>query len=403
MADEVDRIDIAAPAFKADPWLTLARLRGERPVAEVRFGRRRAWLVTRYADASTALKHPGLVKDRLRALGVGGLPRWLPGSILAVSRNMLDVDDPDHRRLRALVQPAFNPRLVESLRGRVAALSEERLDAIAKQGSTDLIADYAAPIPTTVIAELLGIPVADRHRFRLWTERIVVADTSAWAMLRALPSIIAFIRYLRRLIDRKRGNPAEDVISVLLAAEADGDPLTADEVLAMAFLLLIAGHETTVNLIGNGVLALIEHPRELERLRADPSTIGTAVEEILRFSGPLMIATERYASEDIAIGGVAIPRGSLVYVGLASANRDPQTFADADRFDIGRQPNRHLAFGDGLHFCLGSALARMEGQVAIEAFVRKFAHIERKPGTLKWKGGSTLRGMESLPLRVIAG
>jgi cytochrome P450 PksS len=316
---------------------------------------------------------------------------------------MLDLDDPDHRRLRALVQPAFNPRLVERLRSRVEMLSEELLDGIARRGSTDLIVDFAEPIPTTIIAELLGIPVEDRRRFRAWTERIVIADASGWAMLRAVPSFIAFMRNLRRQIEAKRANPGDDILSSLLAADAGGDRLSGDEVLAMAFLLLVAGHETTVNLIGNGVLALLDHPAEIERLRADPSLIATAVEEMLRFNGPLMIATERYASEDLRIGGTAIPRGSLVYVCIASANRDDGAFPEPDRFDVARQPNRHLAFGDGLHFCLGSALARMEGQVAIASLVRRFARIERQPGTLRWKGGATLRGLESLPLSVSGG
>ena len=394
--------DIASPAFKADPWPTLARLREEAPVSKVRLGRREAWLISRYTDATTALKHPTLAKDKLRALGAMGLPRWMPDFVLALSRNMLDLDDPDHRRLRALVQPAFNPRLLERLRARVESLSAELLDEIERRGSTDLIADYAAPIPTTIIAELLGIPAADRHRFRRWTERIVVADTSNWAILRALPSILAFIGYLRRLIARKKAEPGDDIISSLLAAEAKGDRLSGDEVMAMAFLLLVAGHETTVNLIGNGVLALLDHPEQLERLRGDESLASTAVEEILRYSGPLMIATERYASEDVEFGGTTIRRGSLVYVGLASANRDPAAFPDPDRFDIGRQPNRHIAFGDGLHFCLGSALARMEGQICIAALVRRFAQIElaTAPAGLKWKGGATLRGLETLPLRI---
>lgn len=394
--------DIASAVFKQDPWPVLADLREHAPVSEVRVGRKKAWLITRHEDATAALKHPHLVKDRLRALGVGGLPSWLPAVVHAVSRNMLDLDDPDHRRLRALVQPAFNPRLVERLRGRVETLSEELLDRIARRGSTDLIADFAAPIPTTIIAELLGIPVADRHRFRRWTERIVVADASGWAMVRAVPSLIAFIRYLRRLIVAKRAEPGDDVVSALIEAEAEGDRLSRDEVLAMAFLLLVAGHETTVNLIGNGVLALLDHPAELEKLRADPSLIATAVEEILRFAGPLMIATERYASEDLVIGTAAIARGSLVYVCVASANRDSAVFPEPDRLDVARQPNRHLAFGDGLHFCLGSALARMEGQVAIASLLRRFGRIERQPGTLRWKGGATLRGLESLPLTVTA-
>ena len=395
-------LDIASPGFKADPWPTLTKLQAEHAVARVRAGRRPAWLVTRYEDAVAAFKHPDLVKDRHSASGKRPMPRWMPGFAQALSRNMLDLDDPDHRRLRALVQPAFNPRLVERLRSRVQALSEERLDVISDAGSTDLIPDYAAPIPTTVIAELLGIPVEDRTRFRAWTERIVIADTSDWAMMRALPSILVFVRYLRGLVEAKRHEPGEDLISSLLAAEADGERLSRDEVLAMAFLLLVAGHETTVNLIGNGLLALIENPEQQQRLRDDPSIAASAVEEVLRYSGPLMISTERYARADMEFGGARLRKGDLVYVSLAAANRDPTIFPDGDTFDILRSPNRHLAFGDGMHFCLGSALARMEGQIAIAALVSRFKDIRIEGGVngLRWKNGATLRGMERLRLSV---
>jgi cytochrome P450 PksS len=396
------QIDIAARAFKADPWPVLSRLRAEGPIAKVRAGRRAAWLITSYSDAVAALKDPALLKDKSRAVGAPGMPRWLPASARALGRNMLDLDDPDHRRLRKLVQPAFSPRLMERLRDRVAMLCTQLLDTISDRGSFDLIADYAAPVPTTIIAELLGIPAEDRLRFRGWTEKIVIADTSEWAMLRALPSIWAFVRYLKALIEEKRRNPGDDVITGLLAAEAEGDRLSADEVMAMAFLLLVAGHETTVNLIGNGILALTEEPSQYERLRGDPQLAPSTVEEVLRFSGPLMISTERYAGADMSLAGVEVLRGSLVYVSLASANRDDKAFPDADRFDIGRSPNSHLAFGDGRHFCLGSALARMEGELAVGAFVRRFREVRlaTEPRHLQWKGGVTLRGLKSLPVQV---
>jgi cytochrome P450 PksS len=391
-------VDIAAAAFKADPWPVLARLRSEAAVSRVRAGTRPAWLITRYAEAVAALKDPALVKDKSAISGRTPMPRWMPAFAQALGRNMLDLDDPDHRRLRALVQPAFTPRLIERLRERVRTLSGELLDRMPERGTIDVIDEYAAPIPTTIIAEMLGIPPADRFRFRRWTEHIVVADTSDWAMLRAMPSILAFVRYLRRLIEDKRRNPADDVISALLAAEAEGDRLSADEVMAMAFLLIVAGHETTVNLIGNGILALIEHPDALLRIREDPAFVVPALEEILRFSGPLMISTERYARENLDLGGAKVRKGDLVYVSLAGANRDPAAFARPDRFDIGRAPNRHIAFGDGLHFCLGSALARMEGRVAIDAFVSRFGRLglAEDRSRLAWKGGATLRGLHAL-------
>ena len=399
----MEPIDIAAPAFKADSYATLRRLREERPVAEVRVGRRRrVWLVSRYEDAVTALKHPLLIKDRFAMLAATGMPlgSWMPAFARPLARNMLDIDDPDHRRLRAIVQPAFNPRLIERMRARVTELTGQLLDGLAARGSFDLVADYAMPIPTTIIAEMLGVPVRDRAKFHRWSRTIVHADASNLAMLTALPSIWSFVRYLRRLIEEKRREPADDLISALIAAEAEGDRLSADEVLAMAFLLLVAGHETTVNLIGNGVLTLIEHSEALERLGREPEAVKPAVEEMLRFCGPLMTATERYASEDLELGGAAIPRGSLVYVSVASANRDEAAFPEADWFLIEREPNRHLAFGDGKHFCLGSALARMEGQIALGAFAERFpnARLTADRSRLRWKGGVTLRGLTSLPL-----
>lgn len=398
-------IDIIAPAFKADPYVTLRRLRGECPVAEVLVGRRRkVWLVTRYENAVAALKHPLLIKDKFAMLAATGMPlgSWMPAFVRPLARNMLDIDDPDHRRLRSIVQPAFNARLIERMRARVTELTDELLDGLAARGSFDMMADFAMPIPTTIIAEMLGVPAADRARFHRWTSRIVLADTSNVAMLTALPSVWSFVRYLRRLIEEKRRQPADDLISALVLAEAEGERLGADEVLAMAFLLLVAGHETTVNLIGNGALALIEHPAAMARLREEPEAVKPAVEEMLRFCGPLMTATERYATEALELGGATIPRGSLVYVSLASANRDEGAFLEADRFRIEREPNRHLAFGDGMHFCLGSSLARMEGQIALGAFAARFPHarLAADRSRLRWKRGVTLRGLASLPLAI---
>ena len=401
----VEQIDIAAPAFKADPYAALRRLREERPVAQVRVGRRRSvWLVTRYEDAVAALKHPLLIKDKFAMLAATGMPlgAWMPGFARPLARNMLDIDDPDHRRLRAIVQPAFNPRLIERMRARVAELTGELLDGLAARGSFDLVADYAMPLPTTIIAEMLGVPVRDRAKFHRWTRTIVLADSSNLAMLTALPSVWSFVRYLRRLIEEKRREPADDLISALVLAKAEGERLDADEVLAMAFLLLVAGHETTVNLIGNGMLALIEHPEALARLREDPEAVKPAVEEMLRYCGPLMTATERYASEELELGDTTIPQGSLVYVSVASANRDQAAFPQADQFLIGREPNRHLAFGHGMHFCLGSSLARLEGQIALGAFASRFPNVRLAVdrSRLRWKGGVTLRGLLSLPLAI---
>ena len=264
----------------------------------------------------------------------------------------------------------------------------------------DLIHDYALPIPTTIIAEMLGVPVQDRHTFHRWSSTIVASNPSGWGMLKAMPNAMAFMRYIRKLIATRRANPQDDLISALVQAEEAGDQLSEDELLAMIFILLVAGHETTVNLIGNGMLALLEHPDQLEKLRDDPALIKPAVEELLRYSSPVETATERYAREDITIAGVTIPRGALVFAVIASANRDERQFANPDTLDITRQPNRHLAFGQGAHYCVGAPLARLEGQIAINTLLRRSSALRLAvpPGAVRWRRALVLRGLESLPV-----
>ena len=317
---------------------------------------------------------------------------------------MLDLDEPDHRRLRNLVQKAFTPRVVDEMRPRIELIATNHLDAIERRAekTADLIADYASPIPVTVIADLLGVAEHDRARFHRWSNHIVAADTSAWHKVRAIPSGFAFIMFLRRLIRQRRNALQGDLLSRLIEVQDDGDHLSADELLAMCFLLLVAGHETTVNLIGNGVFALLENPEEMQRLRDEPALIAPAVEEMLRYSSPLQFATERYATAPVVVGEVTIPRGALVYVVLASANRDEQAFACPAQFQVDRQPNRHLAFGHGIHYCLGAPLARLEGQVAIRLLLVRFREIQLIPKTreLRWRQGLVLRGLEALPVIV---
>jgi cytochrome P450 PksS len=396
-------VNIASPEHKADPYPFYARLRAEAPVARVTLpDRQTAWLVTRYDDVAAALKDERLVKDRSRALSPDQARRqpWVPGLFRPLMRNMLDLDPPDHTRLRALVHRAFTPRLVEQMRGRIQALADELLDAVERRGRMDLVRDYALPIPTTIIAEMLGVPAGDRHRFHRWSRAIVSSSPSGWGMLRAVPSVIAFLRYIRRLIAARRAAPGDDLLGALVRAEEAGERLSEDELVAMVFLLLVAGHETTVNLIGNGVLALLEHPDQMTRLRHDPELIKPAVEELLRYASPLETATERFAREDVIIAGVTVPRGALVYAALASANRDEREFPDADALDILREPNRHLAFGLGPHYCVGASLARLEGQVAIGTLLRRAPDLRLAvaPGAVRWRRGLVLRGLEALPV-----
>jgi len=389
----------------ANPYPFYARLRRESPVHKVILpGRQTAWLVTRYDDVLGVLKDDRFAKNRLNALAPGTAVRspWVPAFAEPLTRNMLDVDEPDHTRLRALVNRVFTPRRVEQIRDRIQSLTEDLVAAVRGREQFDLIRAIAQPIPTTIIAEMLGVPVGDRHKFGRWSRRIVSADSSGAAMLLALPNFWFFLRYIRRLVRAQQGEARDDMLGALVRAEADGERLNEDELLAMVFLLLVAGHETTVNLIGNGVLALLEHPEQMEMLRRDPSLIKPAIEELLRYGSPLKTATERYAREDVTVAGVTIPRGSLVFAVIASANRDERQFASPDTLDITREPNRHLSFGMGAHFCLGASLARMEGQIAINTLLRNITRwrLAVAPPSLRWRRGLVLRGLEAMPVAV---
>jgi len=400
------KLDLVGPAFKANPYPTYARLRHESPIAPTRLpDGRQAWLITRYDDCARALKDARFSKDRRRVSTPHLLPmEWLFGPMIrSLQFTMLDLDPPDHTRLRALVHKAFTPRLIETLRERIQGLAEQLLDRATERGQLDLVADYALPIPATVIADLLGVPASDRDRFHRWSSRLVTA-TSGRDMVTVLPSIFLLMRYLRRLFARRRIEPRDDLITALVQVEEAGDRLSSDELLSMIVLLLIAGHETTVNLIADGVLALLEQPDQLERLRAEPKLLqdGAAVEELLRFTSPVQIATERYALESVAVSGITIPYGALVLVVIASANHDEVQFANPEKLDLGRTLNPHLAFGQGVHYCLGAPLARLEARIAFETLLRRFSDIRlaMAPESLRWRRGFFLRGLERLPVIV---
>jgi cytochrome P450 len=353
-------VNIASPEFKANPFPFYARLRSEAPVYRTLLpDKRSAWLITRYEDVHVVLKDERFGKDTLRAKTAEQIKKqpWVPNMFKPLTRNMLDVDAPDHTRLRGLVQKAFMPRLIENMRERIQALSDELLQVAQTRGRMDLVHDYALPIPTTVIAEMLGVPVKDRHKFHRWSAAIVSSNSSRWGTLKAIPNVMAFVGYIRKLIKAKRESPGDDLLTALVKTEEAGDQFSDDELLAMVFLLLVAGHETTVNLIANGVLTLLQNADQLRKLLNDPPLIRSAVEELLRFNGPLETAIERYAREDIVVAGTMIPRGDLVLAVLASANRDDQQFKDPDTLDLPREPNHHLAFGYGVHYCLGAPLA----------------------------------------------
>jgi len=397
---------IGDAAFNADPHPYFARLRALGPVHRIeRFLGQPAWLVVHYDEAAMILKDVRFGKAAANAMSARQLAAqpWFRKVQLfkSVQQNMLNQDPPVHTRLRALVSKAFTPPLVEQMRGRVQSLADGLLDRARNDRHFELIRDFALPLPATVIAEMLGVPREDRRRFHRWSNALI-AISSNWGMVKALANAWLFMRYVRGLIAERRRRPQDDLISALVRVENEGDVLSGDELVAMIMVLLVAGHETTANLIGSGGLALLQHPDQRNILQCEPGLIRPAVEELLRYTCPLGIATERYAREDVSIGGVTIPRGELVGVVLASANRDERHFQDPDRLDIAREPNRHLSFGLGAHFCLGASLARMEAQIAIETLFRRLPGLRLGAPIheLRWRRGALLRGLEALPLEI---
>jgi cytochrome P450 PksS len=396
------QLDIVSPQFKADPFPVLASLRASQPVCRTALpDKTPVWLITRYEDVATLFKDDRFVKDKRKAMTAEQLRKmpWVPPMFRPLERNMLDLDPPDHTRLRTLVHKAFTPGLVARMRDRIQALADELLAQITPKGECDLIADYALPLPMIIITEILGVPTRDRNKFHKWS-KAVVSLSSPHPTLRVIPNVWMFLRYLRRFFEMRRRDPRDDLTTALITAEEAGDKLSRDELLAMVFLLLIAGHETTINLIGNGMLALLEHPEAMNRLRQDPLLIKSAVEELLRYTSPVLMSTERYAREDVTLHGVTIPRGEMTLGVIGSANRDEAVFPDPDELDITREPNRHLAFGQGIHFCLGAPLARLEGEIAINTLLRRTSGLRLSvaPESLRWRPSMMLRGLESLPI-----
>jgi cytochrome P450 PksS len=325
----------------------------------------------------------------------------MPRTLRVLGENMLGYDDPDHRRLRKLVDQAFNRQSVEGLRGRIGHLCDGLLDRLASASPVDLVEGLARPLPLTVICELLGLPEEDRPQFRRWVQALM-SVTSLWGAVRFLPGLFQLVGYFKRHFAQCRREPRQGLMTALVQAEQDGDQLSENELLAMAFLLLVAGHETTVHLIGGGVLALLEAPEQKARLQADWSLAPSAVEELLRFVSPVQVAKPRYVRRDLEFHGRALLRGEILIPMLGSANADPARFEDPERMDIARAPNPHVAFGTGMHFCLGAQLARVEAQVVVEKLFTRFPNLAlAMPGaTLTYTGRLGMRALTGLPVRL---
>jgi cytochrome P450 len=399
-ADPVVELD---SAFMADPYDVYARLRVASPVARARTPQGLpVWLVTRHDDARSALNDRRLAKDAdgfAQVLDRQPVPAERRAAFAQeLTRHMLSSDPPDHTRLRKLVNRAFTVRAIAGMRPRIEQLAADLADQMAAgPPEVDLLDSFAFPLPMTVICDLLGVPDDERASFRRWSNTLLSdgppADRTAAG--------VAMAQYLGALVADKRARPADDMLSAIVAVSEDADRLSADETVSMAFLLLVAGHETTVNLIGNGMLALLRSPERFAELRADPDLTPRAVEEFLRFDGPVDLATFRHTTEPVEIGGTVIPAGEVVLVALASANRDPDQYPDADDLDLHRDPG-HLAFGFGLHHCLGAPLARLEGDVAFRTLLARFPDLTLacEPDELTWRPSILLRGLTRLPVRL---
>ncbi len=402
-----------------NPLAYFRRMREEGPVTQVVLPHGdRAWLVTRYAEVRAALADPRLHKDWAGKLTA---PDWVPDEVTGyLSAHMLNTDPPNHTRLRKLVTKAFTARRVAALRPRVEEITSSLLDAIearaaeprgaAGEEPVDLIEAFAFPLPVTVICELLGVPARDQAQFRRWSNALMTSDGEPGGF-RAAGAAMYY--YFTELIAARRKalasgtaltnpGPADDMVSALIEAHDSGDSLDERELIAMLWLLLIAGHETTTNLIASGTLALLTNPAELKRLRSDPSLLPGAVEELLRYVNPLNHATDRFTLEPVEIGGVRIPAREWVLCVTSSANRDPARFDDPDRLDVGRDAGGHVAFGHGIHYCLGAPLARLEGEVAFGALLSRFPGLSlaADPSTLRWRASSLIHGLETLPVRI---
>lgn len=403
--------DLTNAVMYDNPWPTFAKLRSAAPVSRTKTRMAQgkdAVIVTRYEDVVALYKDPRFSSDLLAQGKSGFVMRLLPKAVRLLGDSMVFKDDPDHRRLRRLVDGTFTPRMIAKLESSIEQITDDLIQNMAERalaGETiDLVRDYALPLPLTVISEMLGVPQNDRHQFHGWVSQFLDSadSTSSLSMFKTIPVAHKMMKLFERLVALRRREPDDRVITALITTSKEGNTLSDWEVLAMIFLLLLAGHETTTSLIGSGTLALIEQPEEKNKLLAEPKLIDTAVEELLRFTSPVTSGAARIALEDVQFGENFIPKGSYVMGMLSSANHDESVFDNPERLDLAREPNRHVAFGMGNHLCLGIWLARLEAKTAINALIQRFPNLQLAVprSELQWKPSETLRGLRALPLNL---
>ncbi|ASB88196.1 cytochrome P450 [Bacillus sonorensis] len=394
---------LSSAAFKQEAYELYKELRASRPVYPVSLGDLgEGWLMTRYDDAIQLLKDARLKKNYENVFTEKedeSRPMPLENEE-PLTKHMLNSDPPDHSRLRSLVQKAFTPRMILQLEDRIQHIADSLLDHVQPDHFMNLADDFAFPLPIIVISEMLGIPLEDRQKFRVWSQAVIDFTDTPESLEENNHKIGEFAEYLEYLVRKKRNDPAEDLISALIQTESEGTTLSTEELYSTIMLLIVAGHETTVNLITNMIFALLHHPDQLQKLRQTPALMDSAIEEALRFHSPVELTTLRWASEPFTLHGQEIKRKDVIIISLASANRDEKMFPNAEMFDIERKNNRHIAFGHGGHFCLGAPLARLEAKIAISTLLRRCPNLQIKGerGQIKWKGNFLMRALEELPL-----
>ncbi|MCC2507654.1 MULTISPECIES: cytochrome P450 family protein [Bacillus cereus group] len=397
-----DGINLASAQFKEDAYEIYKESRKKQPILfvnQVEIGKE--WLITRYEDALPLLKDNRLKKDWTNVFSQDIKNMYLSvDNSDHLTTHMLNSDPPNHSRLRSLVQKAFTPKMIAQLDKRIERIADDLISDIERKGTLNLVDDYSFPLPIIVISEMLGIPKEDQAKFRIWSHAVIASPETPEEIKETEKQLSEFITYLQYLVDIKRKEPKEDLVSALILAESEGHKLSARELYSMIMLLIVAGHETTVNLITNTVLALLENPNQLQLLKENPKLIDAAIEEGLRYYSPVEVTTARWAAEPFQIHDRTIEKGDMVVIALASANRDETVFENPEVFDITRENNRHIAFGHGSHFCLGAPLARLEAKIAITTLFNRMPELQIKGNReeIKWQGNYLMRSLEELPL-----